>query len=180
MQMLPNSMLKSSQSSLGMPIVDVTFPTAHPRRSRQQSNLGAEQNEAARVNALAVTRHTATMAAKTLDTIVSLAKHALRKRRTELHCVSVTSRRSLVTRTLPRRAIDHQVVDDNKAYPPSLLQSAGPRPLKHVEKKEETKPLSHAYGGMTGGQIFHEMMLQHGVKYICMFPLSRYPRLTDC
>jgi hypothetical protein len=28
--------------------------------------------------------------------------------------------------------------------------------------------MDHSFVGMTGGQIFHEMMLRQGVKHICM------------
>jgi acetolactate synthase-1/2/3 large subunit len=27
--------------------------------------------------------------------------------------------------------------------------------------------MDHSFVGMTGGQIFHEMMLRHGVKHVC-------------
>lgn len=32
------------------------------------------------------------------------------------------------------------------------------------------KPLDHSFVGMSGGQIFHEMMLRHGVKHIFGYP----------
>lgn len=106
------------------------------------------------------------MVRKIISTLISSGTRAPRGRRHEiLH--TVTFRRSVATNVLPRRAIETQVVDDIKAYPPTF-EGAGPR-LKHVKKDEEALPLSHAYVGMTGGQIFHEMMLQHGIKCICVY-----------
>jgi hypothetical protein len=36
--------------------------------------------------------------------------------------------------------------------------------------------MDHSFVGMTGGQIFHEMMLRQGVKHICTFPVSAEQR----
>ncbi|KAH9852759.1 acetolactate synthase [Lenzites betulinus] len=47
---------------------------------------------------------------------------------------------------------------NNVPYPPSGL---GP----HAEG-----PLDHSFIGMSGGQIFHEMMVRHGVKHIFGYP----------
>lgn len=38
-----------------------------------------------------------------------------------------------------------------------------PQPLQPFRQPE----MDHSFIGMTGGQIFHEMMLRHGVKHIC-------------
>ena len=38
------------------------------------------------------------------------------------------------------------------------------QPLKPYRAPE----MDHSFVGMTGGQIFHEMMLRQGVKHICM------------
>lgn len=38
------------------------------------------------------------------------------------------------------------------------------QPLKPYRQPE----MDHSFVGMTGGQIFHEMMLRQGVKHICM------------
>ncbi|CZT18137.1 probable thiamine pyrophosphate-requiring enzyme [Ramularia collo-cygni] len=111
------------------------------------------------------------MAGKILNTVVSSSRNAMRRKRPGFHNPLATCHRSLAsTNTVPLRTINHQVVDDIKAYPPTLLQYNGPKEIKNVNKEDEVKPLSHAYVGMTGGQIFHEMMLQHGVKYIFGYP----------
>ncbi|KAF8647502.1 hypothetical protein AX16_006707 [Volvariella volvacea WC 439] len=44
---------------------------------------------------------------------------------------------------------------------PSPMSGPGPAP---------NAPLDHSFVGMTGGQIFHEMMLRHGVKQIFGYP----------
>ena len=73
--------------------------------------------------------------------------------------------RSLATSAFSCMKIDTQVIDDIKAYP-SALQPVS-TDVKHFERKSLPKALRHAYAGMTGGQIFHEMMIQHGVDCIC-------------
>jgi acetolactate synthase I/II/III large subunit len=48
---------------------------------------------------------------------------------------------------------------------------------RHDERLRDVQPLQpfrqpemdHSFVGMTGGQIFHEMMLRQGVKHICKF-----------
>jgi hypothetical protein len=32
--------------------------------------------------------------------------------------------------------------------------------------------MDHTFVGMTGGEIFHEMMLRQGVKHICMCSIA--------
>jgi acetolactate synthase-1/2/3 large subunit len=39
-------------------------------------------------------------------------------------------------------------------------------PLQPFRQQPE---MDHSFVGMTGGQIFHEMMLRHGVKHVCTF-----------
>ena len=39
------------------------------------------------------------------------------------------------------------------------------QPLQPFRQPE----MDHSFVGMTGGQIFHEMMLRHGVKHVCGF-----------
>lgn len=34
-------------------------------------------------------------------------------------------------------------------------------------KQYRSPAMDHSFVGMTGGQIFHEMMLRQGVKHIC-------------
>lgn len=59
---------------------------------------------------------------------------------------------------------------------------ARPSPAFNREDHNDAQPLKpyrspamdHSFVGMTGGEIFHEMMLRQGVKHICMsiFPLQ--------
>jgi acetolactate synthase-1/2/3 large subunit len=49
--------------------------------------------------------------------------------------------------------------------------------LQPLARGEPT--LDHSFVGMNGGQIFHEMMLRHGVEHICtMHCHSHCPRET--
>ena len=58
---------------------------------------------------------------------------------------------------------------------------ARPSPAFNREDYSSVSPLrpyrapemDHSFVGMTGGQIFHEMMLRQGVKHICTFPPLR-------
>ncbi len=43
------------------------------------------------------------------------------------------------------------------------------QPLQPFRQQE----MDHSFVGMTGGQIFHEMMLRHGVKHICTLRMCR-------
>ena len=45
--------------------------------------------------------------------------------------------------------------------PPTPMSGPGPAP---------NSPLDHTFVGLSGGQIFHEMMLRHGVKHIFGYP----------
>jgi acetolactate synthase-1/2/3 large subunit len=51
------------------------------------------------------------------------------------------------------------------------------QPLRPFRQAE----LDHSFVGMTGGEIFHEMMLRQGVKHICMLWLdtANLPLLTS-
>ena len=49
--------------------------------------------------------------------------------------------------------------------------------LRNVHPLRPYKPqeMDHSFVGMTGGEIFHDMMLRHGVKHICTIQnFSRY------
>ena len=49
----------------------------------------------------------------------------------------------------------------NARLPASRIEGPGPAP---------NAPLDHTFVGLSGGQIFHEMMLRHGVKHIFGYP----------
>ncbi|PPQ76052.1 hypothetical protein CVT24_006857 [Panaeolus cyanescens] len=50
---------------------------------------------------------------------------------------------------------------NNAKLPPPHISGPGPAP---------NAPLDHTFVGLSGGQIFHEMMLRHGVKHIFGYP----------
>jgi hypothetical protein len=47
-------------------------------------------------------------------------------------------------------------------------------------KQYRSPAMDHSFVGMTGGEIFHEMMLRQGVKHICMPKYSQLPSLARC
>lgn len=49
---------------------------------------------------------------------------------------------------------------------PAFNRDDGRRNDIHALRSKEVK-LDHSFVGMTGGEIFHEMMLRHDVKHIC-------------
>ncbi|KAJ3481536.1 hypothetical protein NLJ89_g12203 [Agrocybe chaxingu] len=49
----------------------------------------------------------------------------------------------------------------NTRLPPPHIEGPGPAP---------NAALDHSFVGLSGGQIFHEMMLRHGVKHIFGYP----------
>ncbi|KAF9532848.1 thiamine diphosphate-binding protein [Crepidotus variabilis] len=49
----------------------------------------------------------------------------------------------------------------NTKLPASRIDGPGPAP---------NAPLDHSFVGLSGGQIFHEMMLRHGVKHVFGYP----------
>jgi len=62
--------------------------------------------------------------------------------------------------TSPHRAVPSPAF--NREEP----KSQEPQPLQPFRQPE----MDHSFVGMTGGQIFHEMMLRHGVKHIFGYP----------
>ena len=69
-----------------------------------------------------------------------------------------SSKLSLLYRTAPRL---QQPFDRNVRLPsgPEIIYGSAPN-----------APLDHSFVGLSGGQIFHEMMLRHGVKHIFGYP----------
>jgi acetolactate synthase-1/2/3 large subunit len=83
----------------------------------------------------------------------------------------------------PAQAIASSKVPREDARPQSTaaaatqtLASSRPSPAFNREDYNDVQPLKqyrspaldHSFVGMTGGEIFHEMMLRQGVKHICM------------
>ncbi|KAJ7081307.1 acetolactate synthase [Mycena belliarum] len=48
--------------------------------------------------------------------------------------------------------------------------TAAPTPVPHNYGPPPHEPLDHSFIGLTGGEIFHEMMLRHDVKHIFGYP----------
>ncbi|KAF8989709.1 acetolactate synthase [Cyathus striatus] len=61
-------------------------------------------------------------------------------------------------RPIPAPGFQQVPIPNKVRFPPNL---AGPAP---------NAPLDHSFIGLTGGEIFHEMMLRHGVKQIFGYP----------
>ncbi|KAF8550433.1 acetolactate synthase [Imleria badia] len=66
-----------------------------------------------------------------------------------------------LSRSSPRGAIQAPAVRPN----PNNVPFPAP-----VEPRTSAAALDHSFVGMSGGQIFHEMMLRHGVKHIFGYP----------
>lgn len=86
------------------------------------------------------------------------------------------SRRWLTTDTSVRRAMVAPIIDPVKSSP---FQPTLPHKAKHVGRRNELLPRRHPYIGLTGGQIFHEMMVDHGVKHICEYSHQLHRQMTD-
>ena len=90
----------------------------------------------------------------------------------------------------PAQATAQAVVKEDAKRPQSTAAAASqpqprarPSPAFNREDYSDVQPLKpyrqpamdHSFVGMTGGEIFHEMMLRQGVKHICtpnFFPNS--------
>ncbi|KAH0826971.1 thiamine diphosphate-binding protein [Lanmaoa asiatica] len=66
-----------------------------------------------------------------------------------------------LSRSSPRRAIPAPAIRPN----PNNVPFPAP-----VESHTTAAALDHSFVGMSGGQIFHEMMLRHGVKHVFGYP----------
>ncbi|KXT15719.1 hypothetical protein AC579_123 [Pseudocercospora musae] len=83
---------------------------------------------------------------------------------------NVTFTRSLATSAAPRRTITTKLVDTPASFPPPSIPFDLPaaRPV-NIDSKE-TLAEGSKYIGMTGAQIFHAMMVKHGVEKIFGYP----------
>ena len=64
----------------------------------------------------------------------------------------------MTRRPSPAPGFQHLPTKNNVPFPPPIV---GPAP---------NTPLDHSFVGMSGGQIFHEMMLRHNVKHVFGYP----------
>jgi len=62
-----------------------------------------------------------------------------------------------------KRDASTAAVAQPRATPVPAFNRDNGRPQQH--KPQE---MDHTFVGMTGGEIFHEMMLRHDVKHVCM------------
>ncbi|KAJ7920778.1 thiamine diphosphate-binding protein [Mycena leptocephala] len=54
--------------------------------------------------------------------------------------------------------------------PPGTAAPAAPTPAPHNYGPPPNEPLDHSFVGLSGGEIFHEMMLRHDVKHVFGYP----------
>jgi acetolactate synthase I/II/III large subunit len=95
----------------------------------------------------------------------------------------------------PAHATAAKVVKDDVRRPQSTAAAATqtqtrtrPSPAFNREDYSNVQPLKpyrapemdHSFVGMTGGEIFHEMMLRQGVKHICMSILFYFISVNGC
>lgn len=91
----------------------------------------------------------------------------------------------------PAQAVSSKVTQEDAKRPQSTAAAAAqtqsrsrPAPAFNREDYSDVQPLKqyrspamdHSFVGMTGGEIFHEMMLRQGVKHICMPHFRRLRR----
>lgn len=84
------------------------------------------------------------------------------------------SKRRNVSDTASRSAQAAAAPSPQRAVPSPAFNREEPsmrdvQPLQPFRQPE----MDHSFVGMTGGQIFHEMMLRHGVKHVCKYNASR-------
>ncbi|PSR77572.1 hypothetical protein PHLCEN_2v7762 [Hermanssonia centrifuga] len=107
---------------------------------------------------VAFTRSRSTAAAGASPSMVE-AKSRVRE---HVRNISQTTARDAVAapsiRPNPAPGFQQLPTKNNVPYPPPSL---GPNP---------NEPLDHSFVGLSGGQIFHEMMVRHGVKHIFGYP----------
>src|SRR3984957_6957827 len=65
------------------------------------------------------------------------------------------------TKSAPSTFLDEKLPTKNNVPLPFPSNGPGPAP---------SAPLDHTFVGMSGGEIFHEMMIRHGVKHIFGYP----------
>lgn len=95
----------------------------------------------------------------------------------------------------PAQAVSSKITKDEAKRPQSTAAAATqtqsrsrPSPAFNREDYSEAQPLKqyrspamdHSFVGMTGGEIFHEMMLRQGVKHICMTCSNSQSLLLHC
>jgi hypothetical protein len=90
----------------------------------------------------------------------------------------------------PAQAVSSKITQEDAKRPQSTAAAAAtqtqsrsrPSPAFNREDYKDVQPLKqyrspamdHSFVGMTGGEIFHEMMLRQGVKHICMTSHNAY------
>lgn len=90
--------------------------------------------------------------------------------------------RCLATTSVLRRATTVQTIGNGKVCLPAPY--AVDQSVKRLDRGDLKQLSSSRYVGLTGGQIFHEMMVEHGVKHICkswsiVFQVEEHDHLTE-
>ncbi|KIK91342.1 hypothetical protein PAXRUDRAFT_830925 [Paxillus rubicundulus Ve08.2h10] len=75
-----------------------------------------------------------------------------------------------ISRSTPRGATPAPTIRPNPASGFQQLPSRSNVPFPPPLESQTHAPLDHSFVGMSGGQIFHEMMLRHGVKHMFGYP----------
>ncbi|KAK7693894.1 Acetolactate synthase, mitochondrial [Cerrena zonata] len=106
--------------------------------------------------AISFTRQKSTIASSTsmFEAKTRVREHARNISRTSAREATPTQ----ASRPVPAPGFQQLPTKNNVPYPPPGL---GP----HSEG-----PMDHSFVGMSGGQIFHEMMVRHGVKHVFGYP----------
>ncbi|CAL1705430.1 unnamed protein product [Somion occarium] len=107
-------------------------------------------------SAISFSRSKSTRAASSTSSMLE-AKTRVREHARNISRTS-TREASAAQRPVPAPGFQQMPTRNNVPYPPPGL---GP----HAEG-----PMDHSFVGMSGGQIFHEMMVRHGVKHVFGYP----------
>ncbi|EPQ26991.1 uncharacterized protein PFL1_05627 [Pseudozyma flocculosa PF-1] len=78
--------------------------------------------------------------------------------------------RNISTNQPREQAAAAQAATSARPEPSPAFQQSPPQKLARIQSEYDHNALDESFVGMSGGEIFHEMMLRHGVKHIFGYP----------
>jgi hypothetical protein len=96
------------------------------------------------------------------------------------HRKAVQALNSKTTTEPSKRTQSTATATSDRATPsPAFNINDGRRNEVHALRPYRAPEMDHSFIGMTGGEIFHEMMLRQGVKHVCMQSHTSRPNVTQ-
>ncbi|KAN0065175.1 Acetolactate synthase, mitochondrial [Thecaphora frezii] len=83
------------------------------------------------------------------------------------HAVALTRN---ISTNQPKEQAAVQSATIARPEPSPAFQQSPPQKISSIQKQYDHNALDESFVGMSGGEIFHEMMLRHGVKHIFGYP----------